>query len=121
METRRVIGDEAEQLVVEHLTRHGWRVRDRNVLCRYGELDVVAERGKTLAFVEVRMRSTSLWGEPSESVLKKKQRRVVLAAAEYCQRARLFERVIRFDVASVVGRGKGGALEYIEGAFEAWF
>lgn len=121
MEARRAIGDEAEQLVVEYLTRRGWTVRDRNVVCRYGELDVVAEQGTTLAFVEVRMRSTSVWGEPSESVMRKKQQRVVKAAAEYCQRERLFARVIRFDVASVVGRGRAGSLEYIEDAFEAWF
>lgn len=121
METRRQIGDEAEQLVVEYLERKGFRVRDRNVVCRFGELDVVAEQGQTLAFVEVRMRSTNVWGDPSESVVSKKQRRVVKAAAEYCQRWRLFERAIRFDVASVVGRGRCGAVEYLEGAFEAWF
>lgn len=121
MNSRRARGDEAEQLVVEHLTRAGWRVRDRNVLCRHGELDVVAEKGMTLAFVEVRMRSSNVWGEPSASVLHAKQRRVVKAATEYCQRHGLFDRAIRFDVASVVGQGRSGALEYLEGAFEAWF
>jgi putative endonuclease len=121
MEERKIYGNSAEQLVVEHLERGGWRVRDRNVHCRYGELDVVAERGLVLAFVEVRMRSTALWGEPSETVMLRKQRKVVKAALEYCQRQRLFERVIRFDVASVVGRGRRGAVEYLEDAFQAWF
>ena len=101
-------GAGAEQLVVEHLERGGWQVRDRNVNCRYGELDVVAERGDVLAFVEVRMRSSATWGDPALSVSRSKQRKVVLAATEYCQRHRLFQRVIRFDVASVVGRGREG-------------
>lgn len=117
--SRQVFGGEAEQLVVEHLEREGFVVRDRNVHCRRGELDVVAERGPVLAFVEVRMRSTAAWGDPSQTVTHAKQRKVVLAAHEYCQRHRLFERVIRFDVASVVGRGRGGAVEYIADAFEA--
>lgn len=117
--SRRAIGDEAEQLVVEHLEREGYLIRDRNVLCRRGELDVVAEKGDVLAFVEVRMRSTAVWGDPSMTVMHAKQRKVVLAAHEYCQRHRLFARVIRFDVASVVGRGRGGHVEYIADAFEA--
>jgi putative endonuclease len=121
MEQRKAYGDAAEQLVVEHLEREGYRVRDRNVHCRYGELDVVAERGDVLAIVEVRMRSSALHGEPSESVMIRKQRKVVKAAVEYCQRHRLFERVIRFDVASVLGRGREGAVDYIEDAFQAWF
>lgn len=118
-QTRRAVGDAAEQLVVEHLEREGYVIRDRNVLCRRGELDVVAEQGAVLAFVEVRMRSTAVWGDPSMTVTWAKQRKVVLAAHEYCQRHRLFARVIRFDVASVVGRGRGGHVEYIVDAFEA--
>lgn len=118
-QSRRAVGDAAEQLVVEHLEREGYVIRDRNVLCRRGELDVVAEQGAVLAFVEVRMRSTAVWGDPSMTVTWAKQRKVVLAAHEYCQRHRLFARVIRFDVASVVGRGREGHVEYIVDAFEA--
>ena len=116
---KRAVGDAAEQLTVEHLEREGYLIRDRNVLCRRGELDVVAEKGDVLAFVEVRMRSTAVWGDPSTTVMSSKQRKVVMAAHEYCQRHRLFARVIRFDVASVVGRGREGHVEYIADAFEA--
>lgn len=116
---KRAAGDEAEQLAVEHLEREGYFIRDRNVHCRSGELDVVAEKGEVLAFVEVRMRSTAVWGDPSMTVTHAKQRKVVLSAHEYCQRHRLFARVIRFDVASVVGRGRGGLVEHIVDAFDA--
>ena len=116
---KRAVGDEAEQLAVEHLEREGYTIRDRNVLCRRGELDVVAEKGDVLAFVEVRMRSSAVWGDPSMTVTHAKQRKVVLAAHEYCQRHRLFARVIRFDVASVVGKGRQGHVEHIVDAFDA--
>ena len=112
-------GDEAEQLVVEHLERDGYVVRDRNIICRRGELDVIVEKGNVLAFVEVRMRASDVWGDPSMSVNGSKQRKVVLAATEYCQRHRLFARVIRFDVASVIGRGRSGRVELITDAFDA--
>jgi putative endonuclease len=116
---RRQSGDAAEQLVVEHLERTGYVIAARNVHCRAGELDIVAEKGLVLAFVEVRMRSTAVWGDPSMTVTNSKQRKVVMSAYEYCQRHRLFQRVIRFDVASVVGRGREMQVEYIEDAFDA--
>lgn len=114
---KRQAGNRAEDRVVEHLERTGFTVRDRNVLCRRGELDIVAERGTTLAFIEVRSAATGVFGDPSGTVSFRKQRKVILAATEYCQRHRLFARVIRFDVASVVG----GHVEVIEDAFEAGF
>ncbi|MDX2011969.1 MAG: YraN family protein [Myxococcaceae bacterium] len=119
--TKRVAGDEAEALVVEHYERCGWTVRDRNVLSRRGEVDIVAERGEQLAFVEVRMRATDVWGDPSLTVGRSKQRTVVLAALQYLQRQRLLNRAIQFDVASVVGRGRAGRVEIIPDAFDAGF
>lgn len=117
--SRKQAGDEAEQLVVEHYEREGFIVRDRNVHCRSGELDVVVEKGDELVFVEVRMRASDVWGDPAATVSHAKQRKVILSAHEYCQRHRLFARVIRFDVASVIGRGRGGRVELIPDAFEA--
>jgi len=118
---RRSSGDEAEQLVVEQLERGGWLIRDRNMTYRFGELDVVAEKGDVLAFVEVRMRASNVWGDPSATVSRAKQRKVVLAAMQYVQQRRLHNRVIRFDVASVIGRGHDGLIELIPNAFEAGF
>lgn len=112
---RRLAGDAAEGRVVDFLERQGFTIRDRNVLCRRGELDIVAERGLTLAFVEVRSTATDVFGDPAGTVNRRKQRKVVLAAHEYCQRHRLYQRVIRFDVASVVG----SRVELIEDAFDA--
>ncbi len=117
---RRALGDEGENLVAEQLVRDGFVIRARNVLCRRGELDIVAEKGQLLCFVEVRMRSSATWGDPSQTVMRAKQRRVILAAFEYLQRHRLGDRMIRFDVATVVGQGRAGVVELIPNAFDAW-
>jgi putative endonuclease len=119
--TKRDVGDEAETLVVEHYERVGWVVRDRNVLSRRGEVDIVAEKGFQLAFVEVRMRATDIWGDPSMTVGWSKQRKVVFASLQYLQRHRLMNRAIQFDVASVVGRGRAARVEIIPNAFDAGF
>lgn len=116
---RRQYGNAAEELAVGFLEAQGWRVLARNWTCRYGELDVVAERGDTVCFVEVRMRSTAVWGDPAHTVSFAKQRRVVKAALHYLFAHELGERMMRFDVISVVGRGERATVEHIPGAFDA--
>ncbi len=116
---RREFGDEAESVAVRYLEARGWVVRARNWPCRYGELDVVAEREDTVCFVEVRMRSSAVWGDPAHTVSFAKQRRVVKAALHYLFAHDLRGRMMRFDVISVVGRGERATVEHIPGAFDA--
>jgi putative endonuclease len=116
---RAQVGTEAEEAAVRFLEGEGYRVLARNWRCRYGELDVVVERGPVVAFVEVRMRSTAVWGDPALTVSGLKQRRVVRAALHFLQAYRLPGRVLRFDVISIVGRGEGAELEHIPDAFDA--
>jgi putative endonuclease len=119
VDTRKV-GNDAEDAAVRHLLGKGFAVRDRNVSCRYGELDIVAERGELLCFVEVRMREHDAFGDPMQTVMSSKQNRVVKAAMHYLQTQRL-ERDVRFDVISVVGRGPSARVEHVENAFDAGF
>lgn len=116
---RKAFGAEGEEAAVKHLEAQGYRVRARNFHCRYGELDIVAEQGETVAFVEVRMWSHAAWGDPSLTVSFKKQRRVVKAALHYLFENELRERMVRFDVVTVVGRGEKARVEHIPNAFDA--
>jgi putative endonuclease len=114
-----VVGGEAEAAAARFLEQEGWHILVRNWRCRWGELDLVAERGEVLAFVEVRMRSTAAWGDPAHTVSRAKQRKVVRAALHFLAAFRVPPRVLRFDVISIVGRGEGAELEYIPDAFDA--
>jgi putative endonuclease len=116
---RRGYGNAAEESAARYLEERGYRIRARNFLCRYGELDVVAEHGDTVCFVEVRMRSTNLWGDPALTVSFAKQRRVVKAALHYLFAHDLRDKMIRFDVVSVVGQGERAVVEHIPNAFDA--
>ncbi len=109
----------AEQRCAEALERAGYAVRERNWRTREGELDIVAQREDVLCFVEVRMRSTVAWGDPSQTVTREKQRRVVRAALRYLQRRPAGRRMVRFDVMTVVGRGPDAHVEHLPGAFDA--
>ena len=52
--TRKEVGALGESVAAEYLKRHGFSIRDRNVVRKIGELDIVAESGDTLHFVEVK-------------------------------------------------------------------
>ncbi|HKD42324.1 MAG TPA: YraN family protein [Myxococcaceae bacterium] len=116
---RRGFGCEGEDATAQMLEAQGYAIRSRNFRCRYGELDLVAEKDGTLCFVEVRMRSTAIWGDPSNSISWSKQRRVVKAALHYLLAYGLHDKMIRFDVVSVIGRGRHAVLEHLPNAFDA--
>jgi putative endonuclease len=113
------LGSEAEEKCVAFLEQAGYRIRERNWLAREGELDIVAEREGFLCFVEVRMRTSAVFGDPSLTVTREKQRRVVRAALRYLQRWPAPRKMVRFDVMTVLGRGSAAVIEHLPGAFDA--
>ncbi len=62
---RRARGDEAEARAAAFLEAEGFVILDRNHHCRRGEVDLVAEKGEILAFVEVRSRRDDAFGAPA--------------------------------------------------------
>jgi putative endonuclease len=116
-------GDAAEEAACAHLVENGCRVIARNVRYREGELDVVAQEGPTLVFVEVRHRRRDTFGGAAGSVDRLKQKRVVRAARHYL--AQHFGAgdagprgvpPCRFDV---ITADDGGVSNWIRDAFEA--
>jgi putative endonuclease len=117
---RRALGQRAEQLAAEHLTRRGYHLIDRNYRWRGGELDLVAREGDTLVFVEVRARTRAEWGAPFETINRLKQRRVIRAALHWLMTHDLTRAPARFDVVSIMLPPAGPpAIELIQNAFEA--
>jgi len=92
-------------------------VLDRNWRCADGELDLVARRGPTLVFCEVKTRTSTKFGEPFEAVTSTKQARVRKLAARWLRErgphVGVRPAAIRFDVASILGP----ELQILEDAF----
>lgn len=76
-------GREAEALAARYLEGYGQRVLARNFLVRGGEIDLICQDGKTLVFVEVRLRSRNDFGGAGASITATKRRRIILAARHY--------------------------------------
>jgi putative endonuclease len=113
------LGDAGEEAAAELLRGQGYRIVARNHTCRRGEVDLIAERGELLVFVEVRTRATAKFGGPEETVGAAKQRRIVTAARDYLSRWRGPERGARFDVVAVVDGPAGPQLTHYENAFDS--
>lgn len=116
----RRIGQDAEKLAADFLRQRGFRILETNVRFTIGELDIVAEDGPTLVFVEVRARRASQFGTPEQSLTTTKRRKVYRAAELYVQTRHLAEdRPMRIDVVAIdLGPGKVPTrIELIQDAF----
>lgn len=99
---RREIGRVGEQCAADFLQEKGFHIRSRNWSTRLGELDLVAEDGQTLVFVEVRTTCSRRFGFGFQSIDWRKQQKVRRLALQYLQQNSLGQRPIRFDVISVL-------------------
>lgn len=116
---RQRAGDAAEDAACARLEAAGCRILARNVRYREGEIDIVADDGGTLVFVEVRMRRSDSFGGADGSVDAFKQRKLVRAAKHF-----LLQRAAgaagpppcRFDV---ITADPDGVRDWIRDAFSA--
>ncbi len=98
---RQQLGQRGEALACAALEARGYAILHRRYRTRHGELDIVAEEGGVLVFVEVRARGSGRFGHAAESVTGQKQQRVASMAESYLRLERAGERVCRFDVVAV--------------------
>ena len=115
------LGQRGEDLAAVHLEERGYVVRERNWRCPAGEVDIVAEDGGCLAFVEVRTRRGRAYGTPEESVTPAKQAKLVELAQTYLQE-HSWEGDWRIDVVAVemTSRGKLLRVELTQNAVTGW-
>lgn len=118
MSSNRLVGDAGEGAVAGWYEKQGYAIVDRNWRVRSGELDVIARRGTTLVFCEVKTRRGNRFGSPAEAVTYAKQQRIRKLAIEWLRAHSERADVLRFDVASVRPSGDGNWLvDVIEAAF----
>jgi putative endonuclease len=119
-DARHRLGALGEQLAAEHLVRRGFTILERNYRTRWGELDIVAYDGQTLAFCEVKTRMHG-GGFALEAVGGRKRARVRKMAGSWMsdRSERPYAARIRCDAIGVTFDGAGQllAIEHLEGAF----
>ena len=114
---RAELGRIGESLAATYLTQRGWRIVERNVRFREGEIDIVASREDVLAFVEVKTRRSTAFGSPAEAVTVRKQRTIRALASRYLTERRPGARIVRFDVVDIARDHGHFVVTHIESAF----
>jgi len=90
----------AEALAAWRLRLAGWRIVAADVRMPAGQIDLVARRGRVLAFVEVKARGTA--DDAAESLHPAQAMRIARAAEQFCaKRPNLADCERRFDLVLV--------------------
>ena len=111
-------GKRGEELAAAYLVEAGYRIIERNYRCLFGEIDIVAEEGETLVFVEVKSRRSDAYGDPQLAVGPQKQKKISRISVHYLADRHLRHRPARFDVVAVKLLPAGHRIELIRNAFD---
>ena len=109
-----------ETFAMEHLLAHGYEILERNYRSPFGEIDLIAQQGKRIVFVEVKTRRSLKFGTPQSAVTLTKQKRISKVALDYLRIDGLLDFPCRFDVIAVFlsSQSELTKLQHIENAFE---
>ena len=77
-------GKLGEESVCVYLTERGYRIAARNYRIKGGEIDIIAENGDYIAFVEVKSRKPQSLVSGFEAVNQRKKGLIIRAASDYC-------------------------------------
>ena len=116
---RQQLGKLGEDLAVEELERRGYAILARRYRTRCGEIDIVAQDGNTLVFVEVKARASAEFGTAAEAVTRHKQLKLVRMATDYLARMGGSVPPCRFDVVAIDDCETTPRITLFQNAFEA--
>ena len=92
-------------------------ILQRNYRFERGEIDIIAEDGEELVFVEVKARRTKAFGEPEDSVTTQKQEQIQRVAEGYLFEHAISDRACRFDVVAIFFRNGKAEINHLKNAF----
>jgi len=115
---RKELGKKGEELAIRFLKKSGYRILLTNYACKMGEVDIIAQEKDTLAFIEVKTRTSTAFGPPQLAVNASKQRQLSKVALAFLKEKHLEEVKARFDVVAILLGPKGEEIELIRDAFD---
>jgi putative endonuclease len=115
---KKELGKKGEDLALRYLKKNGYRIFERNYVCKLGEVDIVAKEKDTLAFIEVKTRTSTAFGPPQLAVNAAKQMQLSKVAQYFLKEKCLEDVKARFDVVAIVLGPRGPEIELIRDAFD---
>lgn len=113
-----IIGKIGEEIAVKYLQDIGYEIIQRNYSCKLGEIDVIAKYKGELIIIEVKTRTSNLYGQPAEAVNDIKQKHIFKAAQYYLIKNKMEDTLVRIDVIEVyLNKNKTYKLNHIKQVF----
>jgi putative endonuclease len=114
---RQAFGELGERIAERWLRRAGWRVVQRRFRSGHRDIDLVVERDGMVAFVEVKARRGTGFGQPVEAVNWRKQKELARSAHVWIARHGRVDEAYRFDVVGVLVDGERVRIRHVPDAF----
>jgi len=114
---KRVEGARGEDLAAAYLERIGYRIIERNYRFDRGEIDLIAQDGDELVFIEVKARRSGAFGLPQDAVTPRKEEQIKKVAEGYLFEHQIENQACRFDVVAIAYEQEGTDIEVIRNAF----
>ena len=118
--TKKTKGEQFEVIARKYLEQQGLICVTSNFRCRRGEIDLIMKDQCQLIFIEVRYRSRNNYGTAADTVTRKKQSKIILAAQYYLHKYYLTEKVsCRFDIVAIdsIIEDQGREIKWLKDAF----
>jgi len=114
---RRIQGKAGEDLAARFLENNGFTIVERNYRFERGEIDLIAEEGGELVFIEVKARNSTFFGAPEDAVTEEKQEQVRAVADGYLFEHDIDNRPCRFDVVAIEFKNGNPEIRHIRDSF----
>jgi putative endonuclease len=95
------LGRVGEDEAVKFVKKQGYRILQTNYKTKSGEIDIIAEDKKVVAFIEVKTRSTGEYGSPLDAVNYHKQNKIIQVANQFLVNYKVENRECRFDIVAI--------------------
>ena len=106
MNYRQRLGHWGETAAAKYLEEHGFTIVERNVRTPYGEIDLIAQQGELIVFVEVKTRASESFGPPEISITPRKLEHLLNSAQFYIQEHPDWDGAWRIDAIAILRKGK---------------
>jgi putative endonuclease len=110
------LGIKGEEEAKRYLLNKGYEILQMNWKSGRREIDIIAQNEDFIVFVEVKTRTDDFQMHPRHAVTSEKQKSIIYAAQNYLERYKI-DKESRFDIVSIISKGKSVDIEHIEDAF----
>lgn len=116
--SRQELGHLGEDIACNYLEKNGYKILARRYRYRRAEIDIIAQKERTLVFIEVKTRRHQVFGYPEEAIKKTKKNKLRGAAAGFLSQRKEKFNDLRFDILSIIFKSENNfEIAHFEDAF----